>query len=234
MQHEWLNYGSILQTDLHNKRKLQRARRMPVADLRNAVYIVGAFSQKLPPSSGPAPDPNTDDFADDQPPAVIAGRADDDDHNDDALGNIARVSNTSAALMREYLEACISPGMHLSFPHRDPVTDKADYVFVQILMVEPTVTCVQTCTPSNAIHKFFKVAVQHFDRYLPIEYDSTSIAGVSSVDLFLFQDEAQGSTGCRLVGLGQTGHRIGGIRERAFGGGPPLTLAWWIMELPGQ
>ena len=107
-------------------------------------------------------------------------------------------------------------------------------MFVQILMVEPTVTCVQTCTPSNAIHKFFKVAVQHFDRYLPIEYDSTSIAGVSSVDLFLFQDEAQGSTGCRLVGLanstnppwpGQNGHQIGGIRERAFVGGPPSYLS---------
>ena len=44
------------------------------------------------------------------------------DMNDDAAGNLPQTDDVSLVLMREYLIASLKPGMHISFPHADPVT----------------------------------------------------------------------------------------------------------------
>lgn len=123
LQQVWMRHGSILQTQRH---KLSRNMRMKPKDLRDKVYMFGAFcrNQSLPMSGE---DVDVAD-ADDGEPHPNRGRSDLDqcigqqaDVDDDvANGHVLdAVSSQEAALMREYLLACLQPGMHVSIPEPD-------------------------------------------------------------------------------------------------------------------
>ena len=156
-QLEWNRYKSILQV---KPSLLHRNVRLPQAEFRSQVYVLGRFSRAIRdplPHGHESADPNPDEFrqASCQPEAPDDIRRDEPDA--DVGGDLVhgpQISQQSLSLMREYLLACLKPGQWISFPRLDHDGDKVP-VFAQVLGVETKVTTVPTCTPNHVASRSF-------------------------------------------------------------------------------
>ena len=194
IQREWDRPASILQTD---RRKLHRNMRVAPQQLHRFVYMMGSFTCSLP-SQG---DFDCGAHCDDEPGAdndgdVVELAADADvppilDHtsatsSSSASGMADKAETQEMSLMREYLIACLRPGMFVSFPVRENDEDISPF-FAQVLAIEPKVTTVDVCTPGNE-SMFLSVAVQPYDSMLPFG-GQDCCAALTAAEVFIFQDE---------------------------------------------
>ena len=103
-----------------------------------------------------------------------------------ASGMADKAETQEMSLMREYLIACLRPGMFVSFPVRENDEDISPF-FAQVLAIEPKVTTVDVCTPGNE-SMFLSVAVQPYDSMLPFG-GQDCCAALTAAEVFIFQDE---------------------------------------------
>ena len=127
LQTQWMKHKSVLQTDFANAAKLDRNVKMSAIEFRKRLYHVGALSNALPDLELDVDEqPRQHDEGHEPQLAEMEGAQVGDigavDMNDDAAGNLPETDDVSLVLMREYLIASLKPGMHISFPHADPVT----------------------------------------------------------------------------------------------------------------
>lgn len=203
LEQEWLKHTSVLQSSW-NKRDVPV--RLPNPEVKRRFYMMGQFSSYL---HTPVVDHDDEDIGadpnnnDDQPglPDRVAAHPCDElsaRAGDAFVGEAKHVQGDESligrhidaqelGLIKDFMIACLQPGMYVSFPvHED---DEVIPCFVQVLAVQPKVTCVDTCKVNGATDRVLSVAVQQLEPHTSLHQDYSLLSTAEIVDVFIFSDE---------------------------------------------
>jgi len=171
---EWLTYAKCLQS---KPKKYGRPMRVKNQVVKHLFYHMGLMSQ---PVRGAAEDPDVEAIL----PITDEAVPDDDEGPAAELPRRRPVvdvemlqQSQSLALMKEYMLASLCPGKFVSFKVADHDDDAT--MFVQIVLEEPRVVCVDLCTKEGS-DLAFRVAVQERSPMVPVAADHASLSQVCS------------------------------------------------------
>ena len=161
---EWSSYTSLLQ--VHPK-KCRRSMRISKKEFCRRLYRMGHFGQSSYQGESDEGNDAPDDPGDGslRPRAQFAARCDEVRHAD----------RQEHLLLREWLSACSEPSMFVSMPFLDDGHKKA--LFAQVLAVNPIVKTVEMFKEAGNEDnpESFKIAVQAYDRWAPVNFDPGSL-----------------------------------------------------------
>ena len=187
LQDLWYKHSSVLQTQ---KGRLHRPMRLKPKVFHDKLYKLGSLTKGVPMPLDEQPDTDNGDGGDgddgkDQAPAY--GDDESIHHCDSDHVEVESAANKqSVALMREYLSACLQPGLYISLPNPDMTADDP-VLFVQVLAVQQRCTTVIECVPKDQQSSSFSVTLQPLERMLQLNSDPATLT--DAVDVFIFSDE---------------------------------------------
>lgn len=186
---EWLTYTKVLQS---KSRNFGRPMRVKPKEFRYMFYHMGVMTKPLRTSAAAEDDVNLP-IADADPGGdadLAQGNLEPEEpkRRKRSSVDVEQVQHAQQlALMKEYLLACLVPGKVVSFKVADG--DESSTCFMQVVLVQPKVTVVDTCTERGHEDMQLRVSVQELSPQVPVAADPRDLAAAGSVDVFCFGDE---------------------------------------------